>query len=180
LGIAASFKPGFILVFASLQHGQSVTKHIGSPIEGSLQGELFLSLWENFLAELSRTLSAWPEVSRLACFDRWIANTDRNHGNLVIDNHGAIAIIDHERVLFDTGFDELDAMASTDCPSQIMLMINPEDRGRLVVAGAAEAMADAILQRKTLEVAELADLHVPGPFSHDDGMRIAAFLSHSP
>lgn len=45
--------------------------------------------------EILRKISEWPSIEKAAAFDEWIANEDRNLGNLLFDGDKAITLIDH-------------------------------------------------------------------------------------
>lgn len=45
-------------------------------------------------------LETWPQADSTAAFDEWLANTDRNLGNIMYDGHGrTFWLIDHGRAL---------------------------------------------------------------------------------
>ena len=44
-------------------------------------------------------LAAWPALPRAAAFDAWVANADRNEGNLLTDGQGQFWLIDHGEAL---------------------------------------------------------------------------------
>lgn len=54
----------------------------------------FLHFLRNDTAVLAR-LKAWPLVMPAACFDEWIANTDRHAGNVLHDGAVGFWLIDH-------------------------------------------------------------------------------------
>jgi hypothetical protein len=178
LGVAGSYKPGYILLFASQQHGQSIAKQIGWPIEESPSGKTFDTLWNSFNARLSSMLVSWTDTAKLICFDQWIANSDRNHGNLVIDSQGAISFIDHERALFEGRWHNLDVSADICCASSLLGMINSIERDKLPLIDEATLMGEAILLQKLSEMVEHARRIVPNAFDRNDEMNITSFLSH--
>lgn len=51
------------------------------------------------MSALARQLSAWAHLADACAFDGWIANDDRNQGNLLTDGRGRFWLIDHERAL---------------------------------------------------------------------------------
>jgi hypothetical protein len=48
---------------------------------------------------LTAALAAWPQLHTVALFDEWIANPDRNQGNLLWDAADQWLLIDHARAL---------------------------------------------------------------------------------
>ena len=51
------------------------------------------------LADLPAALATWPQLHTAALFDEWIANPDRNQGNLLWDAADQWLLIDHARAL---------------------------------------------------------------------------------
>ncbi len=46
-------------------------------------------------------MKKWPYVLNAACFDEWIANSDRHNGNIIFDGRGGYWLIDHDRAMLD-------------------------------------------------------------------------------
>ena len=50
---------------------------------------------------LMTIIASWDKVNDLICFDDWVANLDRNIGNIVVNGHNDISIIDHSNMPYD-------------------------------------------------------------------------------
>jgi predicted unusual protein kinase regulating ubiquinone biosynthesis (AarF/ABC1/UbiB family) len=44
-------------------------------------------------------LRDWPRALQAGCFDEWIANADRHHGNILIQGNGNFSLIDHSHAI---------------------------------------------------------------------------------
>ncbi|MEQ4902893.1 hypothetical protein [Enterobacter hormaechei] len=50
---------------------------------------------------LNKILDGWDKLHQTIAFDEWVANQDRNLGNLVIDSHCSVTLIDHSNMPVD-------------------------------------------------------------------------------
>jgi len=50
-------------------------------------------------ADLQKKLLGWTDLPAVMAFDTWVANVDRNTGNLIQVRPGQFAVIDHGRIL---------------------------------------------------------------------------------
>jgi hypothetical protein len=50
---------------------------------------------EKALDELRR----WPDLLKAGCFDEWIANPDRHHGNILYSGNSQFSLIDHSHAI---------------------------------------------------------------------------------
>ncbi|NMG64390.1 hypothetical protein GPA19_05445 [Azoarcus indigens] len=62
------------------------------------QGSLFALLGDN-LEALQGILQEWPGFPQLVAFDSWLANVDRNTGNLILTGNAHLIPIDHSDIL---------------------------------------------------------------------------------
>ncbi|AJJ18406.1 Uncharacterised protein [Yersinia intermedia] len=47
---------------------------------------------------LFKVLDNWDKLSHTIAFDEWVANQDRNLGNMIIDSHNNVTLIDHSNL----------------------------------------------------------------------------------
>lgn len=57
------------------------------------------ALFGNNLHAVRTILESWPGFAQLAAFDTWLANVDRNTGNLMLTGENALCPIDHSDIL---------------------------------------------------------------------------------
>jgi hypothetical protein len=50
---------------------------------------------------LNKILDDWDQLHHTIAFDEWVANQDRNLGNLVIDSNSSVTLIDHSNMPVD-------------------------------------------------------------------------------
>ncbi|HGM6877897.1 hypothetical protein [Serratia marcescens] len=50
---------------------------------------------------LKRILDGWDKLHKTIAFDEWVANQDRNLGNLIIDSNSQVTLIDHSNMPVD-------------------------------------------------------------------------------
>lgn len=85
------------VLFATRAAGLSVARRFPEPNLSGRPTDEAADLMGAALEAFRALLSGWRDLDPAVVFDEWIANDDRNWGNLVIDNRGAITLIDHER-----------------------------------------------------------------------------------
>lgn len=64
---------------------------------------------------LNRILNAWDNLHKTIAFDEWVANQDRNLGNLIIDSNSQVTLIDHSNMPVDLAW----------IPDDLSISINP-------------------------------------------------------
>ncbi|EAQ5910579.1 hypothetical protein FEF66_21565 [Salmonella enterica] len=67
---------------------------------------------------LKKILDGWEKLHKTIAFDEWVANQDRNLGNLIIDSHSQVTLIDHSNM-------PVDLMWS---PKDLSIAINPVNK----------------------------------------------------
>lgn len=55
---------------------------------------------------LMSLIASWDKVHDVICFDDWVANLDRNIGNIVVENGNKISVIDHSNMPYDLVWDK--------------------------------------------------------------------------
>ncbi|WP_261457909.1 hypothetical protein [Serratia fonticola] len=60
---------------------------------------------------LRSILDGWGKLHKTIAFDEWVANQDRNLGNLIIDSNGQVTLIDHSNMPVDLVWDPIDLTA---------------------------------------------------------------------
>ncbi|NOH93539.1 hypothetical protein F0229_13325 [Vibrio sp. AIC-3] len=101
--------------------GQNSNKHDNSTfceycvVVSSVKGETPQSFFnkDDIKCEaLIKLLAGWSRLSDTLAFDDWVANQDRNLGNMVIAGRNEIRLIDHSNLPFELNWDIGDLVAS--------------------------------------------------------------------
>lgn len=50
---------------------------------------------------LKNVLDGWDKLHKTIAFDEWVANQDRNLGNLIVDSNSHVTLIDHSNMPVD-------------------------------------------------------------------------------
>jgi len=87
------------------------------------------ALFGNNLNAVRTILEAWPGFPQLAAFDTWLANVDRNTGNLMLTGENALCPIDHSDILSGPAwqFDDLVAAENQWTMNKLIDLIWPID-----------------------------------------------------
>lgn len=75
--------------------------------------------WDNANEVIDSILSEWPHLASVICFDQWIANSDRNPGNLLQTQDDKIHIIYHESAFFSSEWKMLTDRIYEKCASEL-------------------------------------------------------------
>lgn len=67
---------------------------------------------------LRNVLDGWDLLHKTIAFDEWVANQDRNLGNLIIDSHNHVTLIDHSNMPVDLKWS----------PEDLSVTINPVNK----------------------------------------------------
>ncbi|WP_324041915.1 MULTISPECIES: hypothetical protein [Aeromonas] len=67
---------------------------------------------------LRKILDGWGKLHKTIAFDEWVANQDRNLGNLIIDSHSHVTLIDHSNMPVDLAWS----------PEDLSIVINPVNK----------------------------------------------------
>ncbi|MGU5528950.1 hypothetical protein [Aeromonas caviae] len=67
---------------------------------------------------LRKILDGWGKLHKTIAFDEWVANQDRNLGNLIIDSHSHVTLIDHSNMPVDLAWS----------PEDLSIAINPVNK----------------------------------------------------
>jgi hypothetical protein len=134
-----------------------------------------------WLARLrQRGLYKRPEIARIAAFDAWVANQDRNSGNLLVSKLGKCIPIDNEyilypvmwngRVAFQVGHKSLIAEART--------LLSGRAYTRLTIEMAQQAkLHDAAFTKAIPDMHTLVTSTLPAPFAGAAWNSIHQFLA---
>lgn len=94
-------------------------------------------------------MKKWPHVLDAACFDEWIANSDRHPGNIIFDGRGKYWLIDHDRAMLD--------QVASDALNQFNRLFELLMKGATdVVVGKLQPKTEAVMA--SYEVAQLDDV----------------------
>ena len=137
-------------------HGQPMTSSIAFGVE-ALPGKSVKYLYKNADADLiSGALAKWDNLHKAVAFDDWIANKDRNNGNIIRLGKGKFSLIDHSDILTGPAWSAANLDPALDVRNRLAEMIwnehpDKEDAGR--IADAANAHLAALQH----SIAELED-----------------------
>lgn len=67
---------------------------------------------------LRKILDDWESLHKTIAFDEWVANQDRNLGNLIIDSNSQVTLIDHSNMPVDLAWS----------PEDLSITINPVNK----------------------------------------------------
>ena len=56
---------------------------------------------ESLPESLYKVIDGWEKLPQTIAFDEWVANQDRNLGNVIIDSNFAVTLIDHSNMPVD-------------------------------------------------------------------------------
>lgn len=105
---------------------------------------------------LARMLAAWPHVGSLYGFDTWIANEDRNAGNVLVGGSQSIWLIDHGRILTGPPWPGTALDPRGDYRSRLKEWLTPlMTSDQIVEARTGAAQFEASLRR--LDIAAITD-----------------------
>jgi hypothetical protein len=154
------------LVFASTDVGGSSVRQV---FLRSQTGET--------AALIAERLGAWIEAGRLYGFDTWIANTDRNAGNLLFGGSGGIWLIDHAHGFTGPTWNAAALQPSAKYPNKLADWLTPSLNGdRRSALAMTVGDASDNLDRSYLD--QLADTsHIAGLLSAGDQEAVLTFLA---
>ena len=76
-------------------------------------------LYRDF-AEIRTKLLDWKDLPAVMAFDTWVANVDRNTGNLIQVDRGQFEVIDHGRILTGPHWEVNDLKSNDDYANKLM------------------------------------------------------------
>lgn len=180
--------PTPILAFAPADTGIGVS----CPLSDGSGGLVFASadvggtsVRQMYIAEQNRAtevliaerLAAWSDAGKLYGFDSWIANTDRNSGNLLFGGAGGIWLIDHAHGFTGPAWasDDLDAAEeyANLLAAWLTPLLNIDQRAEMArnVGAASDRLGRGLLTR-------LADTaHIASLLDAEDRLAVLAFLA---
>ncbi len=83
------------LMFASATCGNSFASAFSMPRRGQVPANLFDGIRAEAIGAMRKFLVEWPLLGVVAAFDEWAAVIDRHEGNLLVDEHDKVWLIDH-------------------------------------------------------------------------------------
>ena len=148
----------------------------GKPLRGIMQRPV--------TATDARDLLQWDDFSRAAAFDGWVANVDRNAGNLLRNGPGDYTLIDHDCICTsDDWLPDLLLAGQDDAFRNLLLELATEcldTAPRHPTPFHSAMMGAANMQESVLQSAISQLLHLWPQLEHDEPVRDALrqFLTH--
>ena len=109
LGQDADSPSGSEICFASLEAHNPRQRHTG-----------MVKLLYRDCAEIQTKLLGWKDLPAVMAFDTWVANVDRNTGNLIQVGRGQFDVIDHGRILTGPHWEVSDLKSDDDYANKLM------------------------------------------------------------
>ena len=95
-------RPLLVKVHAAQLPGIDLTHTTGGILFGSEDAE-YPSLQQVVkVKDIYEKLLKWPAALEAGCFDEWIANPDRHHGNILYGGSNSFTLIDHSHAIATT------------------------------------------------------------------------------
>ncbi|MCX7175322.1 MAG: hypothetical protein NT159_15650 [Proteobacteria bacterium] len=123
-------------------------------------------------ADIQKKLLGWTDLPAVMAFDTWVANVDRNTGNLIQVRPGQFAVIDHGRILTGPHWEAADLKSDDDYANRLMDILFDPTKLPLPVKSAILHSA-----RRFLEVYKRAEPELAFWFGSDpDKLEAGNFL----
>lgn len=75
---------------------------------------------------LKSILDCWDKLHETIAFDEWVANQDRNLGNVIIDSNSQVTLIDHSNMPVDLVWEPKDLLIGFNPQNKLEIALRPE------------------------------------------------------
>ncbi|EIW3858860.1 MULTISPECIES: HipA family kinase [Klebsiella] len=95
---------------------------------------------------LRKILDGWDKLHKTIAFDEWVANQDRNLGNLIIDSHSQVTLIDHSNMPVDLKWSPEDLSVTINPINKLELALRTEPTlpQKMEIVNGANGQIDAL------------------------------------